>query len=197
MLQNKLNGYKVILASQSPRRQELVKHLDIPFEVVIKEDIKEVYPDDLEKISVPLYLARLKASPYQADIKNNRWIVVTADTIVLCEDEILGKPRDREDAMRMLSLLSGKAHEVITGVCLSSSNRQKVFAVSTKVFFKELTQDEITYYVDTYQPFDKAGAYGIQEWIGMVGIDRIEGSYFNVVGLPVQALYNELLKFLN
>nr|WP_321411027.1 Maf family nucleotide pyrophosphatase [uncultured Carboxylicivirga sp.] len=195
MLNKKLKDYKLILASQSPRRQDLVKHLDIPFEVVIKEEVEEVYPLDLKPHDVPVFLAELKARPYEIDIFNHSWIVVTADTIVLCDDEILGKPTDKHDAIRMLQMLSGKVHEVITGVCLSSDKRKHTFSVSTKVFFKQLTEEEITYYIDTYKPYDKAGAYGIQEWIGMVGIEKIEGSYFNVVGLPVQALYNELLKF--
>ncbi|MCU4164805.1 Maf family nucleotide pyrophosphatase [Carboxylicivirga caseinilyticus] len=195
MLNKKLKDFKLILASQSPRRQELVKHLDIPFEVVIKEDVEEVYPLDLKPHDVPVFLAELKAKPYEDDINNYPWILVTADTIVLCENEILGKPTDKADAIRMLQMLSGKSHEVITGVCLSSNTRKHTFSVSTKVFFKQLTEEEITYYIDTYKPYDKAGAYGIQEWIGMVGIEKIEGSYFNVVGLPVQALYNELLKF--
>lgn len=197
MLSNQLRGYKLILASQSPRRQELLSHLNIPFEVVVKEDVEEVYPGHLAVREVPLHLARLKARPYEIDLKQKNWIVITADTIVLCDGEIMGKPKDRDDAVRMLRMLSGKAHEVLTGVCLSSNDRQHAFLVSTKVFFRELTQEEIDYYIDTFRPFDKAGAYGIQEWIGMVGIEKIEGSYFNVVGLPVQALYDELTKFLN
>ncbi len=197
MLKDKLSNYKIILASQSPRRQELLGHLDIPFEVLIKEDVEEVYPSELAVHDVPTFLAELKSKPYQLDLQNNNWIVITADTIVVCKDQILGKPKDREDAIRMLSMLSGKEHEVITGVCLSSNGRKKSFSISTKVVFKSLSKEEIEYYVDNYQPLDKAGAYGIQEWIGMVGIERIDGSYFNVVGLPVQALYNELEKFIN
>ena len=195
MLQSKLQKYKLVLASQSPRRQELLKHLDVPFDVIVKEDVEEIFPDDLSPLKVPEYLSRLKAEPYKDELEQQPWIVITADTIVLCEGEILGKPKDRDDAIRMLQLLSGKSHEVVTGVCLSSGSHQHSFSVSTKVFFKHLLDDEIHYYIDKYKPFDKAGAYGIQEWIGMVGIEKIEGSYFNVVGLPVQALYTELMKF--
>jgi len=195
MLQSNLQKCKLILASQSPRRQELLKHLDIPFEVIVKEDVEEIFPDNLSPLEVPEYLSCLKAKPFKKELELQPWIVITADTIVLCDGEILGKPKDRADAVRMLQLLSGKSHQVVTGVCLSSASHQHSFSVSTKVFFKYLSNHEIDYYIDKYKPFDKAGAYGIQEWIGMVGIEKIEGSYFNVVGLPVQALYAELMKF--
>nr|WP_319397762.1 Maf family nucleotide pyrophosphatase [uncultured Carboxylicivirga sp.] len=195
MISNDLQKYTLVLASQSPRRQELIKHLDIPFQVVLKEEVEEVYPNDLIPEDVPVFLAELKAKPYADDLEQHAWIVLTADTIVLCQGEILGKPKDREDAVRMLQMLSGKSHEVVTGVCLSANQKKHSFKVNTKVFFKDLSSEEIDYYIDNYKPFDKAGAYGIQEWIGMIGIEKIEGSYFNVVGLPVQAVYKELLKF--
>ncbi|MBR8536125.1 septum formation protein Maf [Carboxylicivirga sediminis] len=190
-----MTNYKLILASQSPRRQELLSHLNIPFDVMVKEDVEETYPDDIPAHEVPLYLARKKALPYETDCKAGHILVITADTIVCCDEHILGKPADKKEAEKMLQMLSGRAHEVITGVALTSGSKQSVFTVSTKVFFKTLTPQEIDFYIEQYQPFDKAGAYGIQEWIGMIGIERIEGSYFNVVGLPVQKLYNELQKF--
>ncbi|MCU4176174.1 Maf-like protein [Carboxylicivirga sp. N1Y90] len=186
---------KLILASQSPRRQELLKQLDIPFEVLVKPDVDEVYPQEMPSDEVPEFLAQHKAKAYAEELKNDETIVITADTIVVCNGKILGKPIDTADAFRMLQTLSNNEHEVITGVALSSSQKQYCFSVSTKVFFKALTDDEINHYICNYKPFDKAGAYGIQEWIGMVGIERIEGSYFNVVGLPVQKLYQELQNF--
>jgi len=192
-----MTEYKIVLASQSPRRKELLAQLQMPFEVLVKEDIEEVFPDTLPSEEVPAYLARQKATPYKEDCKNNNVLVITADTIVYCDGHILGKPKDREEAVAMLQMLSGKAHEVITGVALTAKDKQTDFSVSTKVFFKALTTEEIDFYIDNYKPFDKAGAYGIQEWIGMVGIERIEGSYFNVVGLPVQRLYEELKRFKN
>lgn len=195
MLKERLEGFKLILASKSPRRQDLVKHLDFPYEIVLKDEVEEVYPEHLAARDVPDYLSKLKAQPYIEDVMVQPWIVVTADTIVLCENRILGKPKDRSEAVEMLQFLSGKSHEVITGVSLTSAHKQQTFSVSTKVFFKSLEMREIDYYVDQCKPFDKAGAYGIQEWIGMIGVEKIVGSYFNVVGLPVQALYTELLKF--
>jgi len=190
-----MTDYKIVLASQSPRRKELLAHLNIPFEVLVKEDVEEVFPEEMLSVNVPAYLARLKAKPYSKDCQKDNILVITADTIVFCDQQILGKPKDREEAITMLNSLSGKAHEVITGVALTAENKQTDFTVSTKVFFKTLTSEEIEFYVDNYKPYDKAGAYGIQEWIGMIGIERIEGSYFNVVGLPVQKLYTELKRF--
>ncbi|MCG8581571.1 MAG: Maf family nucleotide pyrophosphatase [Bacteroidales bacterium] len=186
---------KIILASQSPRRKELLSHLQIPFDVLVKDSGDEIFPDDMPAEEVPVYLAIQKARPYKTDIEKDNVIVITADTIVCCDHHILGKPTDKDEAVNMLQMLSGRQHEVITGVTLTSAQKQQTFTVSTKVFFKELTLDEIHFYIDNYKPFDKAGAYGIQEWIGMIGIERIEGSYFNVVGLPVQRLYTELNKF--
>ncbi len=190
-----MNDYKLILASQSPRRKELLAHLNMPFEILVKEDVEEIFPEDMPAHEVPLYLARQKARPYEKDCQSSNMLVITADTIVCCDEHILGKPVDKNDAVKMLQMLSGREHEVVTGVALTSADKQSGFTVSTKVFFKALTPEEIDYYIDHYQPFDKAGAYGIQEWIGMIGIERIEGSYFNVVGLPVQRLYTELKNY--
>ena len=183
--------YQLILASASPRRKELLAGLNIPFEVRLIDGIDETYPPELPTDEVPLYISQKKAAAYKANISPHT-IVLTADTVVVCDGQILGKPQDAEDARRMLGLLSGKSHEVITGVTLSTLQWQRSFAVTTVVWFKELTADEIGFYVDSYRPFDKAGAYGIQEWIGYVGVQRIEGSYFNVMGLPVQRIYEEL-----
>ena len=183
--------YQLILASASPRRKELLAGLNIPFEVRLIDGIDETYPPELPTDEVPLYISQKKAAAYKANISPHT-IVLTADTVVVCDGQILGKPQDAEDARRMLGLLSGKSHEVITGVTLSTLQWQRSFAVTTVVWFKELTADEISFYVDSYRPFDKAGAYGIQEWIGYVGVQRIEGSYFNVMGLPVQRIYEEL-----
>jgi len=190
-----MTDYKIVLASQSPRRKELIAHLNIPFEVLVKEDVEEVFPEKMPSAEVPAYLARQKAIPYKKECQNDNVLVITADTIVYCNHQILGKPKDRNEAVSMLNMLSGKAHEVITGVALTAKDKQTDFTVSTKVYFKSLTAEEIDFYIDNYKPYDKAGAYGIQEWIGMVGIERIEGSYFNVVGLPVQKLYSELKRF--
>ena len=192
MLSN-LKDYQLILASQSPRRQEMLKELGVNFEIRIKE-VEEVYPDGLSAIEIPVYLAELKASAFQNDIKEKD-LVITADTIVCIDDWILGKPKDRADAVKMLKALSGRSHKVVSGVCLTGSKKKVSFSTTTDVHFKVLTDDEINYYIDNYKPFDKAGAYGIQEWIGFVGIDGIEGSYFNVVGLPIQRLYQELSTF--
>ncbi len=190
-----MNNYKIILASQSPRRKDLLSQINVPFEVIVKEDVEEIFPADMPAHDVPVYLAKQKALPYGDDCKNDNVLVITADTIVCCDEHILGKPSDKAEAVKMLQMLSGREHEVITGVALTSGTKQQVFTVSTKVYFKALTVEEIDYYIENYRPFDKAGAYGIQEWIGMVGIERIEGSYFNVVGLPVQRLYTELMNF--
>lgn len=190
-----MNDYKIILASQSPRRKELLSQLNMPFEAFVKDEVEETFPADMPAHEVPVYLAIQKALPYKEDCESDNVLVITADTIVCCDEHILGKPADKADAEKMLQMLSGRDHEVITGVALTTASKQKTFMVSTKVFFKPLTADEIDYYIEHYKPFDKAGAYGIQEWIGMVGIERIEGSYFNVVGLPVQRLYSELKNF--
>ena len=183
--------HRLVLASNSPRRKELLRGLGIDFEVQLIGDIDESYPNDLPANEVPVHISKAKAAAYMDTMTENE-VILTADTVVVCDGEILGKPHDAEDARRMLGLLSGKSHEVITGVTLSTLQWQRSFAVTTMVWFKELSADEICFYVDNYRPFDKAGAYGIQEWIGYVGVQRIEGSYFNVMGLPVQRIYDEL-----
>jgi len=184
---------KIILASKSPRRQELLKGLGVDFEVRTKE-VEEVYPNHLKNEEVALFLSELKSAAFENEIKANE-LLITSDTIVCIDDQILGKPKNATDAEKMLGVLSGRKHEVITAVTLSTLEKKHSFAVSTAVYFKELSTEEIDYYITNYQPFDKAGSYGIQEWIGYVGIEKIEGSYFNVVGLPVHQLYEELLKF--
>lgn len=194
MIQSHLKQYQIILASQSPRRAELLKQLGMDFTLDSKS-VEEVYPEGLKNVDIAMYLSQLKAAPYQNEIKDTNKLVITSDTIVCIESEVLGKPSDRNDAINMLKKLSGRAHEVITGVTLMSARKSTTFFASTKVFFKFLPTNEIEYYVDEFKPYDKAGAYGIQEWIGMTGIEKIEGSYFNVVGLPVQKLYTELMKF--
>lgn len=187
--------YRIILASNSPRRRELLGGLGINFTVKVMEGIDESWPHDLKGEDIPLYISKEKAAPYKAAIANDE-LVITADTIVYVDGEVLGKPHDKADAVRMLKLISGRWHEVITGVTLMTKERERSFAVTTKVKFSNLSDDEIRRYVDSGLPMDKAGAYGIQEWIGYVGVEAIEGSYFNVVGLPVQRLYRELMEFI-
>jgi septum formation protein len=182
----------VILASKSPRRQELLELLGISFRVVLK-DVNESYPDGLSPAETAVYIAEKKAHAFDAVVSDE--IVVTADTIVSVEEHILGKPEGEEHAFEMLSLLSGKKHEVITGVCLLKGDKLKSFYELTEVYFRSLTAEQISYYIQEYKPFDKAGAYGIQEWIGMIGIEKIVGSYSNVVGLPTHRLYSELVSF--
>ena len=184
----------VILASNSPRRRELLKGLDIPFEVRVLEDVSENYPDYIKVDDIAEFIAKQKSIPYTEIVEADD-VVITADTVVVVDNNVLGKPANREEAIKMLQRLSGKTHKVITGVCFTSKHKQHSFSVTTKVTFKMLTIDEITYYIDTYLPFDKAGAYGIQEWIGYIGVTSISGSYFNVVGFPVQRIYSELQAF--
>jgi septum formation protein len=184
---------QIILASNSPRRRELLAGLGYPFEVRVLEGIDESYPDDLPVSEVALYIAGKKAEAYRQAIKDNE-LIITADTVVIVGNEILGKPADEADAVRMLRELSGRTHQVTTGVCLLTAERESRFAVTTDVTFKTLTDDEIQYYVSHYKPFDKAGAYGIQEWIGYIGVTGLHGSYYNVMGLPVQRIYSELKK---
>ena len=186
--------YKIILASNSPRRRELLGGLGIPFTTRVLDGIDESWPQELKGEEISLYISREKASAYRKSIGPDE-LVITADTIVYVDGEVLGKPLDEADAKRMLRMISGRWHEVITGVTLMTAEREHSFAVTTRVRFCDLTDAEIEYYIKNYAPMDKAGAYGIQEWIGYVGVDRIEGSYFNVVGLPVQRLYRELTKF--
>jgi len=186
--------YRIILASNSPRRRELLGGLGIDFTVKVIGGIDESWPHELKGEDIPLFISKEKAAPYKAIIAKDE-LVITADTIVYVDGEVLGKPHDEADAKRMLRLISGRWHEVITGVTLMTAKRERSFAVTTKVKFCNLSDSEIDYYIKNYAPMDKAGAYGIQEWIGYVGVEAIEGSYFNVVGLPVQRLYRELINF--
>lgn len=188
-----LSRIPIILASQSPRRKELLKQLDLPFEVRTK-DIDESFPSTFRPEAAAVYIAEKKANSFLNQL--DKELLIAADTLVSIHEEILGKPKDSEDAFRMLRLLSGNVHEVITGVALLHQKKIYSFFEKTLVYFKDLTDEEITYYIKTYQPFDKAGAYGIQEWIGMIGVERIEGSYTNVVGLPTARLHHELHTFL-
>ena len=205
--------YRIILASNSPRRKELLAGLDLPFEVKVIKGIDESYPASLDAYQVAEYISRKKAEAYRPlldgtnasseDSADAQLLILTADTVVIAPTEneqndqegkgvILGKPRDAEDAHRMLRMLSGKTHHVVTGVCLTTSLAQRQFSVVTEVTFKPLSDEEIDYYIEHYKPFDKAGAYGIQEWIGYIGCTGLKGSYFNVMGLPVQRIYEEL-----
>ena len=183
--------YKIILASNSPRRKELLKGLDIDFEVRVIPDIDESYPPELPPEEVPVYIAQKKANAYSASMQTGE-LIITADTVVVLDGDILEKPADRTDAIRILKCLSGRKHQVITAVTLTATGIRKAFSVTSSVDFAELDDDEIEYYIDKYKPYDKAGAYGIQEWIGYVGVCSIEGSFYNVMGLPIQRLYREL-----
>ena len=185
--------YKLILASNSPRRKELLAGLGVPFEVRVLQDIDEHYPESLPVNEVARYIAKEKADAYRRIVAADE-LIITADTVVIVGDEILGKPIDEADAVRMLRLLSGRTHQVTTGVCLLTAEKERCFDVTTDVTFKTLTDEEIHYYVNRYRPFDKAGAYGIQEWIGYIGVTGLNGSYYNVMGLPVQRIYQELTK---
>ena len=202
--------YKIILASNSPRRRELLAGLDVNFEVKVLNGIDESYPDDLDAYQVAEFIAQKKAEAYRSLLNEEESsaeenLILTADTVVIApaaneqNDQegkgiILGKPKTADDAVRMLKMLSGKTHHVVTGVCLTTKDGQRHFSVTTEVSFKELTDWEINYYISHYRPFDKAGAYGIQEWIGYIGCTGLNGSYFNVMGLPVQRIYEEMLK---
>lgn len=191
----KLNRCHIILASGSPRRRELLSQLGLEFEVRDNEGLSEEYPSELGKYEIPVYLAELKARSYKGELEDDT-LVITADTIVWLNGRVASKPAGREEAIGILQELSGTRHEVITGVCFRRRERIQSFHVSTQVWFSALEEKEIVYYVDTCKPFDKAGAYGIQEWIGYIGIERIEGSYFNVMGLPVHKVYQELKDFI-
>lgn len=185
--------YNIILASKSPRRQQLLKSLGVKFSVQTIE-VDEVYSENLTKREVPVYLAELKSKPFLDKLTDND-LVITADTVVCLDNQILGKPNNSEDAIEMLQNLSNREHQVITGVCLCSKQKSHSFFSLTNVLFKQLTLDEINYYVSEFKPYDKAGAYGIQEWIGIIGVTHIEGSFYNVMGLPIQKLYEEIQKF--
>ena len=191
MLRDKLKKFNIILASESPRRQNFFKDLDIDFTIQIKK-VQEIYPNNLIGTEITDYLADLKSKEFNnLKVKD---ILITSDTIVWLNNEALGKPKTKEEAFKMLRSLSGKKHEVITSISIKSKNFQKILNDITAVYFKEISDEEIYYYIDNYSPFDKAGAYGIQEWLGFIAIDKIDGSFFNVVGLPVHKLYKELLK---
>ena len=200
-------NYKIILASNSPRRRELLAGLDIPFEVKVIKGVDESYPESLDAYEVAEYISSKKAEAYRGLLGEEaiQTLILTADTVVIAPtaDEqndqegkgvILGKPKDEEDAVRMLRMLSGKTHHVVTGVCLTTRSQQRHFSVTTEVTFKLLSDAEIRYYISHYKPFDKAGAYGIQEWIGYIGCTGLKGSYFNVMGLPVQRIYEEIAR---
>ena len=200
-------NYKIILASNSPRRRELLAGLDIPFEVKVIKGIDESYPESLDAYEVAEYISSKKAEAYRSLLGEDaaQTLILTADTVVIAptadeqndqegKDVILGKPKDEEDAVRMLRMLSGKTHHVVTGVCLTTRSQQRHFSVTTEVTFKQLSDAEIRYYISHYKPFDKAGAYGIQEWIGYIGCTGLKGSYFNVMGLPVQRIYEEIAR---
>ena len=192
MLDN-LKKYKVILASNSPRRKELLAGLGVDYEVRTLPDVDESYPDTLQGADIPLYIAKEKADAYR-DMLQSGELMITADTIVWLDGKVLGKPKDREDALCMLRAMSGRTHEVFTGVCITTTEWQRSFAARKEVRFSKLSEEEITYYIDKFQPMDKAGAYGVQEWIGFIGVENISGSYYNIMGLPVQRLYKELIR---
>lgn len=190
----KITNYNIILASNSPRRKELLSGIDVQYQLRTFSEVDETYPDDLPKKSIPEYLAKKKAAASFNEIQPDE-LLITADTIVLLDDEVLGKPRDYDEIKSMLQRLSGKTHLVITGVCLTSSKKQVSFSDTTKVTFAQLSNEEIDYYAVNYNPTDKAGAYGIQEWIGFVGVESLEGSYFNVMGLPIRRVYEAIKQF--
>ena len=192
MLKDKLNQYNIILASGSPRRQQFFKEMDVHFSIQLKE-IEEIYPENLKAEEITNYLSELKANAF-GNLKEND-ILITSDTIVWHEEKALGKPKDYNDAFVMLQSMSGKTHQVITSVSFKTKETIETLHEVTKVTFKELSEEEITYYLENYKPFDKAGSYGIQEWIGLIGISKIEGSYSNVVGLPVEKVYSKLLEY--
>lgn len=186
--------YKLILGSASPRRQELLKSLGFEFRNQPVKVDETLWPKNLEAQEIPIYLAELKADAYEEELKENE-LLITADTVVWCEGKVFNKPENFAEGKKMLETLSGKMHEVFTAVCLKSANKQTTFYDVSKVYFKKLKTDEIEYYLTNYSPYDKAGGYGVQDWIGYIGIDKIDGSFYNVMGLPVKELYEELIKF--
>lgn len=186
--------YKIVLASNSPRRRELLAGIDIDFTVCVIPDIDESYPSELPKLDIAEFISRKKAAVYRQQMAADE-LIITADTVVVLGSKVMGKPADKDDACQMLRELSGRTHQVVTGVTLTTTARQQSFSVVTDVTFKQLSDEEIAYYVEHYEPFDKAGAYGIQEWIGHIGVTALNGSYFNVVGLPVQRIYEALRQF--
>ncbi|MCX6241278.1 MAG: Maf family nucleotide pyrophosphatase [Bacteroidetes bacterium] len=194
MINKRLEGHHLVLASASPRRQYLLKELGLDFEICTT-NVKEEYPAGLNPQEIAIYLAELKAASFDTARMNQKAILIAADTIVVLGSEILGKPANHDEAVIMLKKLSGNKHDVITAVCLKSRKKKKTFHVQSSVYFKDLSLEEIEYYIRNFQPFDKAGGYGVQEWIGYIGISKIEGSFFNIMGLPVKELYEELLLF--
>ena len=196
LLQEALRGRRIVLGSASPRRRELLAGLGLEFTVEATPGAPETYSPDLQPEEIPSVLAVSKSEAFHRPLEPDE-ILITADTVVICGKDILGKPAGEEDAARMLRELSGRTHHVVTGVCLRDTERRHVFSCTSEVEFKPLTDEEIAYYIDRYRPFDKAGSYGIQEWIGYIGITSIRGSYFNIVGLPVQRLYTALSEFIN
>ena len=193
MLEN-LKNYNIVLASKSPRRQELLKGIGVDFSILTKE-VYESYPSRLPLIDVAPFLSLKKAKAFEDTELPDNYMVITADTVVIVENEILGKPKDKDDAIRMINQLSGKVHKVVTGVTVHTKEKTKTFSVTSKVTFEKLDNQEVEYYVDNFKPFDKAGAYGVQEWIGYIGVSNVEGSYYNVMGLPTQKLYKVLKDF--
>lgn len=193
MLEN-LSKYKIILGSNSPRRKELLSGLDIKFNVKVIPGLEENYPETLDPQEIPVFLSKQKAEAYLSSL-DDTMLLITADTIVWNGNAVIGKPKNRAEAIQMLRSLSGHEHHVVTGVCLTTTKKQLTFSVISSVRFASLNDEEIIYYVDKYKPFDKAGAYGIQEWVGYVGVESISGSFYNVMGLPVQRLYQELKTF--
>lgn len=187
-----LSKYKVILASNSPRRKELLTGLDFNYEIKVLPDVDESFPDHFQGADIAIHVAKKKADAYHLD---DNALLITADTIVLLDGKVYGKPKDENDAKRMLRDLSGKTHIVATGVCITTKEKQRVFGATSEVRFAELEDNEIEYYVTKYKPLDKAGAYGVQEWIGYIAVEYISGSYYNIMGLPIQRLYHELKQF--
>lgn len=188
-----ISNYKIILASNSPRRKELLSGIDIDYTIKTLSDVDESYPDSIPKEEIAEFIARKKSLAFLSELKDDE-LLITADTVVLLEDTILGKPKDKTDAKRMLRMLSRKTHRVITGVCMVTLKKEICFSATAFVTFGKLSDEQIEYYVEKYQPMDKAGAYGVQEWIGYVAVERIEGSYFNVMGLPIYKVYQELVR---
>ncbi|HBG40704.1 MAG TPA: septum formation protein Maf [Porphyromonadaceae bacterium] len=189
-----LTPYRIVLASNSPRRKELLSGIDVPYEIHTLPDIDESYPPNISQEEIPEFLAKKKASAYYSQMDTDT-LLITADTVVLLKGFVLGKPADKEEAKQMLRKLTGNTHRVVTGVCLTSKEKQVSFSDTASVTFGELTDEEIDYYVEKYQPMDKAGAYGVQEWIGYVGVEKIDGSYFNVMGLPIYKVYRAIRDF--
>jgi septum formation protein len=190
-----IGNKRIILASASPRRKELLAGLCVDFEIDTKNNFEEIYPETISHESIPEFLSEGKSHGFHRPLQDNE-ILITSDTLVLCEDHVMGKPQNRDEAFQMLRQLSGRSHKVITAITIRNSSRQSTLSDTAIVHFKGLTDSEISHYIDTFKPYDKAGAYGIQEWIGYIGIDKIEGSYFTIMGLPVHLVYQELLKFI-